>query len=189
MGPAIYRFDEATAQREPKCEHTNPRNLPDGIQSWWCRRYQCLLLFDAVDRSTIGDTDIIPDNVNFAFHARRNELAGSREMFGNCGKIAAPGVKYEEEFFYCTHGGVGGTPWDEAKPSGYIHEMTTGQKAGMRTVGAASGILALKAANNFIRENDPTNVTLEQDKAGSRASWEWMRTKMQSVRHLSLLTG
>jgi len=149
----------------------------------------CLMLFDAVDRSTISDVDIIPGNVKFAFHARRHPSAGSREMFGNCGTRAAPGVKYVENFFYCTHGGVGGTPWDKDKSDGRIHEMTDGQKAGMLSVGAAGGPLAFKAANDFIHVNDPTNVTLEQDKAGSKLSMDWMLSRMATVRHSNLLTG
>jgi len=74
-----------------------------------------LLMFDCVDRHAAYDFEKIPDNVAKVLHIRRDAKAGSRESFGNDGtKFSAPTV-YEEKFYVCTHGGVGGTPWKAGK--------------------------------------------------------------------------
>ncbi len=144
----------------------------------------CLMLFDAVDRARIGDTDEIPDNVSWAFHARRDPKAGSREMFGNCGTSAAPAVLYYEKFFLCTHGAVGGTPWDKVGKSGYIEELTSKQKAGIVAAGTAmGGVSGGIKAKNFADKNDFTKVTLEKDKKGAADSWAWMLGELNRIRH------
>ena len=84
----------------------------------------CLLMFDAVDRTTTLDADLIPANVRACFHAIRNPLTRSRAWFGNCGRQReSPGTAYSERMFYCTHGALGGTPWKEGDGlGGLIHE-------------------------------------------------------------------
>lgn len=138
-----------------------------------------LLLFDAVDRSFMGDTDVIPSNVRMAYHARRSPLAGSREMFGNCALRAANKGGYEEAFFMCTHGGVGGTPWEENGDSGKIEELSTKEKSGVVAAGTlAGGVGGGFQAKKWADKNDFTNVTVKQDIAGSLRSREWMTKRL-----------
>jgi acetyl esterase/lipase len=85
---------------------------------------KAMLLFDAVDRHVAYNAPRVPDNVANVFHARRNWSGGSRESFGNCGtEWNQQKTKYTEQFFRCTHGGVGGTPWEhDGNPNAYIDE-------------------------------------------------------------------
>lgn len=133
-----------------------------------------LLLFDAVDRSSLSNTEKIPANVSACYHARRDPKAGSRESFGNCGTKWEATVAYTEKYFYCTHGGVGGTPWKENGKSGKIEEMSNAQKAG--------AIIISPISTPIWNEHDFTNVTVEQDKAGSEASWKWMSQNLRLAR-------
>jgi hypothetical protein len=79
----------------------------------------CLMLFDAVDRTHTTDVDgeLIPGNVRACFHAIRDPAVMSRAWFGNCGRRCELPLRtaYTERMFRCTHGGVGGTPWKEGK--------------------------------------------------------------------------
>lgn len=125
----------------------------------WLKRdkipVECLILFDPVDRSRVigegnyGWTDsAIVDTVKNVIYAQRQVNTRSRESFGNCGK------KYEDRSktnliynsFFCTHGGMGGTPWSEPK-TGFIDE-------GFPDFG--------------------TQVTVEQDKFGSEKVQRWV---------------
>ncbi|KXJ99552.1 MAG: hypothetical protein UZ17_ACD001002398 [Acidobacteria bacterium OLB17] len=72
---------------------------------------QAMLLFDCVDRHLFIDAEVIPANVKDVLHIRRHPAAKSRESFGNDGTLVNRGTRYQEQFFVCTHGGVGGTPW------------------------------------------------------------------------------
>ncbi len=79
-------------------------------------------LYDAVDRAVvgrIGKTWSIPDTVAFCAHARRSRLTLNRLWFGNTGTSGTSG-RYVEEFFYATHGAIGGDPY-----SGGYTGMTT----------------------------------------------------------------
>ena len=147
----------------------------------------CMLLFDAVDRSTMGDTDEIPNNVNWVFHAMRDPRAGSRESFGNCGTKAAPGVTYYSKQFFCTHGGMGGTPWDKAGDSGKIEEMSTGAKTGVVAAGTlGGGIIGGYKAKQLADKHDFTNVTLAQEKRGTAEVWGWMQGNLSNIRHYGM---
>ncbi len=116
----------------------------------------CMLLFDAVDRSDTVDSYVIPKNVKVVYHALRNRWAMSRLSFGNCGKkVENSATDYYEQHFWCTHTAVGGVPWTKRDnsalpvphPSPYIQEP--------------GELLA-------------TRVTLKQDKDGSALVWAWM---------------
>jgi hypothetical protein len=138
-------------------------------------KVHCLILFDAVDRSNLGNADVVPSNVKMCFHARRDPKAGSREGFGNCAERGAAGVAYAEKYFYGTHGAMGGTPRTVAGASGKIEELTSSNKAAAAALGtllggAAGGTAAKTAAD----QQDFTNVTLAQEKAAAAAVWEWM---------------
>ncbi len=79
-------------------------------------RINCLALFDAVDRDLRTGSETIPDNVRFAYHARRNTMIGSRVYFGNAGTKYSAATKYEEGFFVATHAALGGMPWTGDRP-------------------------------------------------------------------------
>lgn len=79
-----------------------------------------ILLFDCVDRHAVLHAYWGPANVAHVRHLRRAPSARSRESFGNAGTGKAwksPPTAYRETFHHCTHGAVGGTPWN-AKKSG-----------------------------------------------------------------------
>lgn len=85
---------------------------------------KAMMLFDAVDRHVAYSADSVPTNVEEVLHVRRNWSAGSRESFGNCGTSYSSPTKYTEKFYRCTHGGVGGTPWEcgDKNPNEFIDE-------------------------------------------------------------------
>ena len=135
----------------------------------------CLILFDAVDRSNLGNADVVPSNVKMCYHARRDPAAGSREGFGNCATRAATGVAYTQKFFYGTHGAIGGTPWTVAAASGKIEELTSSNKIAAVALGALlGGSAGGTAAKSAADHQDFTNVTLAQERAAAAAVWEWM---------------
>lgn len=68
-----------------------------------------LFLFDAVNMIPNGLAHIVPPNVKHTIHARRDPLTNSRWSWGNCGTWST-GQTYQEQFFFCTHAGVGGVP-------------------------------------------------------------------------------
>jgi hypothetical protein len=116
-----------------------------------------LFLFDAVDRAVPVNGYTISSNVKQVYHARRDPQAKSRESFGNCGCMRENSSKtgYEERFFFATHGGLGGMPWDQ-------ESVPIGEK--------------------FIGEGLPdglTAVTPSDDKSGSDQVWAWMLTRVR----------
>ncbi len=91
----------------------------------WGVNVDCLLLFDAVDRThkLCADVDVIPPNVRACYHAVRDPAAVSRAWMGNCGRRHhRRKTAYYEQTFHCTHGGVGGVPWYTGGPTGAIEE-------------------------------------------------------------------
>lgn len=73
---------------------------------------EALLLFDCVDRHIGIDAEVIPDNVGYVMHVVRDPRSESRESFGNDGlRYRSPTVFPKAYSFLCTHGGMGGTPW------------------------------------------------------------------------------
>lgn len=102
---------------------------------------ECLILFDAVDRSTPGigggvggvfSDRAIADNVKQVIHPMRNIVTTrSRVSFQRCGDTQENAqMPHAREYFFATHGGAGGTPWtrsvlpgtDIPNPTGYIWE-------------------------------------------------------------------
>jgi hypothetical protein len=63
-------------------------------------------LFDSVDRSANLLTGDI-ENVEYAYHAKRDPKMDSRDTFGNTGEKSKDGY-YQEQVFMTSHGGVGG---------------------------------------------------------------------------------
>ncbi|MGI8787836.1 MAG: hypothetical protein ACR2HG_08770 [Pyrinomonadaceae bacterium] len=74
---------------------------------------KALLMFDCVDRHLFIDAEAIPNNVSYVMHVIRDPKSGSRESFSNDGMRYSPPTIYPTAYtFMCTHGGMGGTPWD-----------------------------------------------------------------------------
>lgn len=123
---------------------------------------ECLILFDPVDRSRVigegpygwRDSPIV-DTVSNVIYAQRQTITKSRESFGNCGKKYQDRSKTKLVFnsFFCTHGGMGGTPWSEPKV-GFIDE-------GFPDFG--------------------TQVTVAQDKLGSEKVQRWVYERLFEI--------
>jgi LysM repeat protein len=111
---------------------------------------ECLVLLDPVDRTrTMGDDvtgwrdTAIVDTVKRVIYAKRSPAALSRESFGNCGKVRIGGSGHDrKKTFFCTHGGVGGTPWtkpimgviDEGWPDGKTNVTVPADRSGAADV-------------------------------------------------------
>jgi len=78
-------------------------------------------LYDAVDMYMGADANIIPDNVKFTAHGRRDLKVGSRTSWGNTGTSGSK--KYEQDFFYGTHSAMGGDPWKGDHPKTVTKEQ------------------------------------------------------------------
>jgi hypothetical protein len=120
---------------------------------------KAILLFDSVDRHAGYSADVVPDNVQNVFHARRDPSARSRMSFGNCGTQYTHSTNYEQSFFVCTHGAMGGTPWkpgDGESPNDYIREGT------------------LEDVYNW-DWNSRTNITFATDRRMSEVVWGFVQ--------------
>lgn len=116
-----------------------------------------MLLFDAVDRHVAYDAPTVPTNVAQVLHIRRSPESGSRISFGNCGTGASAPTVYREVFYNCTHGGVGGTPWESAgNPNALIHEG--------------------------FPDNRDTHVTYAQDRQVSAEIWAYVQPFIQKYK-------
>ena len=110
-----------------------------------------MLLFDAIGRHLLVNAKTIPENVETVLHLRRDPTVGSREMFGNTGTKWNPPTIYEEEFFFCTHGGVGGRPWS-----------------------VEFGLSDLPIKESF--PDGLTKITFNEDTEGSKKVWQKAQT-------------
>lgn len=151
----------------------------------------CLLLFDAVDRSATIWRSSVPANVRFCFHAKRSPRSGSRTSFGNCSTTAHGNVRLVSCEFMCTHGAMGGMPW-EAEADGFIHErelptsapgtLSLGNFARAAASAAATALTgnpqAGDAAANLYDSVSKTNITDAQEQAGVLAVWGWMNSNL-----------
>jgi LysM domain len=118
----------------------------------------CLVLFDAVNRTSMVWLSHIPSNVKRVIYPRRDPRALSRPEFGNCGKMWNPlTTDYETSFFYTTHAGVGGTPWP-VPPGASEHDLVWEPAGPVKK---------------------PTNVTHVQDRAGAQLVWTWTWPRVQ----------
>ena len=90
----------------------------------------------------------------------RDPATQSRSWFGRCGQELedANATKYVTRYFYCTHGGLGGTPWTDVAPTERVDERL------FPRVGRALGVEL---------SGGVTNVTGVQDKLGSQQVWRW----------------
>jgi hypothetical protein len=167
-------------------------------------KVHCLMLFDAVDMSLAIAAKQVPSNVRYCFHAIRSPQSRSRSSWGNCGTEAqARGDRitlFRKQAFLCTHGAVGGMPWDRADPDGVINEALTspgvsgsfdrlqnhpaGRIARLTPMGGvAGGILdAADAAHDWHRRSGRTTITLKQDHAESARVGTWMFNRLDWAR-------
>lgn len=122
-----------------------------------------MAFFDAVDMSTAVNAAVVPANVARVRHARRDPGTRSRPWWGNCGTRVAGLTFYSQEFFWGTHGAIGGVPHTEKDltDQGYILEFG---------------------------EHLPTKVTLEQDRAAAEDVWNYIWPAILDARS-SLLSG
>ncbi len=132
---------------------------------------ECLILFDAVDRSTKVGGDIwntpIGSNVKRVIYAQRDPLACSRLSFGNCGFTRGAQTTFIHQKFFATHSGVGGVPWTKASlpvsdfpnPLGLIWEPA---------------------------EPKCSHVTVSQDRIGSNEVWGWARNHIAFAHKLCM---
>jgi LysM domain len=115
-------------------------------------------LFDAVQMTTTVDAAVVPANVLRVRHARRDPTTRSRPGWGNCGtRTAAANFTYDERFFFCTHGAVGGTPY----PRKYEDHQGFILEAG---------------------EHLSTKVTAREDDWGSKSVWEYMKEEIKAAK-------
>src|SRR5688572_11304798 len=132
---------------------------------------ECLILFDAVDRSVPGygggvgghiQNTKIGSNVKLAIHPMREQWAtGSRLTFGRCSQVAEnPAMPFPKQYFMGTHAAIGGTPWLKAV------NWATGEP---RTT-------IWEDAEPF-----PTNVTVEQDQACAAVVASWVYPQIVSA--------
>lgn len=87
---------------------------------------RALMLFDCVDRQLFVDAEEIPNNVGYVQHVVRDPSTSSRESFNNDAMLYRPPTVYNHYYtFKCTHGGMGGCPWQPGPgqtPNDYVDE-------------------------------------------------------------------
>lgn len=171
----------------------------------------CLLLFDAVDRSiNLSGIERVPGNVRNVYHARRDPEAKSRTgigrvSFGNCGTSldgtsnSGPRSGYQEKFYFGTHGAIGGVPWTIPEPTSFADMSILGKVSFVSTtplpilIGQTTKGLAKKAGliqpkppeQNKIKESFsllPTNVTYGQDAKVALEVWAWMQGNLNAAK-------
>lgn len=118
---------------------------------------RAMMLFDPVDMHVWYDGAVIPNNVENLCNVMRNPRANSRHSFGNTGTAVPSGSQTRVyrgavRRFMCTHGGMGGVPWNAQKdgkqPGDYIDEGISEQAY-----------------------NGRTNITYQQDVENSQSVW------------------
>lgn len=120
-----------------------------------------LMMFDCVDRHAAFDAEVIPANVENVCHVIRHPAARSRMTFGNDGMRYIPPTNYRPiKRYMCTHGGMGGCPWDV--PEG-------GRESDL--VDEGSGEAWFSPVRNGPVWEYTTNVTYAQDKSVSKDVW------------------
>jgi hypothetical protein len=169
-------------------------------------RVKALILFDAVDRHAEIDTTAIPTTVENVLHLRRDPRTKSRISFGNCGVAHFPPTNYLQDFFMCTHGGMGGTPWTLPPGKSLNDFVDEGFKPGIQAGSPVAG----SAINMGLRIVAPlplkplighgifdstryidgiTNVTYMQDQAESKKVWHAFTKYIENPRLAGLFKG
>lgn len=137
-------------------------------------RVDCLMLYDAVDMSTrMTNVQMVPPNVAVCYHAMRSDATRSRPSWGNCGRLGIPNGNLGK--FFCTHGGMGGTPWKQGSFTpigGKILEDIPVQ--GVENAARYVAAMVLPGSRSAAVA---TNVTPQQDKSGSDLVRIWARAR------------
>lgn len=129
-------------------------------------KVKALMMFDCVDRHVAYDGEAVPNNVENVCHVTRNPAARSRMTFGNDGLLSTPPTNYLPIVqFMCTHGGMGGTPWQV--PAG-------GNQTDFVDEGAAEAWLSPDRHEPVWTYH--TNVSYAQDAAVSRQVWDHVQS-------------
>lgn len=129
-----------------------------------------MLLFDCVDRHAAFDGRRIPNNVAYVHHVRRDPASRSRRSFGNDGTAYTPPTIYTQKFYMCTHGGMGGTPWQPKAGQLANDFIDEGYAEGAVNAGLLGAL--------FYR----TNITFAQDKSESQKIWTDVQPFMRTHR-------
>jgi pimeloyl-ACP methyl ester carboxylesterase len=140
-------------------------------------KVKALMMFDCVDRDMANDAEVVPDNVENVCHVIRNPAARSRATFGNDGMKYFPNsTKYlTPTMFMCTHGGMGGVPWEMKKggdPNEFIDE------------GAAEAWFS--PVRNGPVWKYRTNVTYAQDVEVSKDVWAHVQSFLRTHGYFSV---
>jgi hypothetical protein len=133
---------------------------------------RAMLLFDCVDMHLSLNAKEIPDNVGPVLHVRRSPLSGSRPGWGNAATRHSRPELYREEFFICTHGGMGGTPWtapEGKSPNDFIVEP------GENTYRPPTPLPLGGPLDRGGRAELGTSVTYKQDKDVSETVWDYVQ--------------
>jgi hypothetical protein len=131
-----------------------------------------MLLFDCVDMHLYLNANEIPNNVGPVLHVRRSPLSGSRPSWGNAATRHSRPDLYREEFFVCTHGGMGGTPWtvpEGKSPNDFIVE------SGENTYRPPAPQPLGQPLDRDRRAGFGTSVTYKQDKEVSDKVWDYVQ--------------
>jgi hypothetical protein len=124
-------------------------------------KVKALMMFDCVDRHAAFDAETIPANVENVCHVIRHPAARSRATFGNDGMKYIPPTNYLPiKRYMCTHGGMGGCPW-EVPPGGNENDF----------VDEGAGEAWFSPVRNGPVWEYHTNVTYAQDKNVSKTVW------------------
>ena len=134
-----------------------------------------LFLFDAVNMYISVWTHVIPSNVAFVYHARRDPQTGSRPEWGNCGcSTSSSQTKYFERFFFATHSGLGGVPWQT-----YYRKVEGIEKPAGELI-VEDGIKGGRLGSGEVQ----TVVSMAQDEQGSDQVAGWMLPIVREAREL-----
>jgi len=140
-----------------------------------------LFLFDAVDRSTsLSNVQIIPENVRMIYHGMRDFTTGSRQTWGNCGKVASGGGTLHIKKFFTTHGGMGGK---------LRFDLQNNKKLPFGSGANSNSTSPMTSNQAFLAEADilglggklETNVTPMVGFSASLAAWSWMQQGYQNT--------
>jgi hypothetical protein len=103
-------------------------------------------LYDAVDVGLgLGDNTVVPQNVVWLYHARRDPLIGSHSAWGNSATLTEKSdpEHYHDRTFLGTHGALGGTA-----PGGFVGPGAW--NSGAIDMTAEDNLAAGDAAHEFI---------------------------------------
>ncbi len=113
---------------------------------------RALLLFDCVDRHLFIDAEIIPNNVGYVMHVVRDPRSKSRGSFGNDGlQYTTPTIYPAPRPFLCTHGGMGGTPWQPEPKQPVTDLIKESFPDGQTTISFAEDARVSQLVWNFVQ--------------------------------------